>query len=142
VEIVNIPFVNKVGVEQSPEGNLTLGFDESNQNHLRTIHASALFTLAESASGEALQRCFPELIGKVVPVVRDSQIKFKRPAEKSVTAYPSITDESISKFKHQYMKKSRSSIAVDVTLKDSDGNIVCLGTFNWFVQSSPYDSPT
>jgi acyl-coenzyme A thioesterase PaaI-like protein len=134
VEIIEIPFVKKVGIEKTQEENLILSFDESNQNHLQTIHASALFTLAESASGEALLTCFPELVGKVAPVVRDSQIKFKKPAIKSVTAFPSISDESIAKFKEQYKKKNRSSITVDVTVKDSDENVVCVGSFNWFVQ--------
>ena len=134
MEIIKIPFIKKVGVEKNQEGNLTLDFDESNQNHLQTIHASALFTLAESASGEALQIQFPGLVGKVAPVVRDSKIKFKMPAVKPVTAFPSITDESISKFKEQFEKKGRSSITVDVTVKDLEENIVCTGAFNWFVQ--------
>ena len=135
MEIINIPFVKKVGVQRDQEGNLTLGFDESNQNHLQTIHAGALFALAESASGEALQICFPELVGKVAPVVRDSQIKFKKPAVKSVMAYASIADDSILKFKEQFEKKKRSTISVDVAVKDADGNGVCIGSFNWFVQS-------
>ena len=135
MEIINIPFVKKVGVQRDREGNLTLGFDESNKNHLQTIHASALFVLAESASGEALQTCFPELVGKVAPVVRDSQIKFKKPAVKSVMAYASIANDSILKFKEQFEKKKRSTISVDVAVKDTDGNTVCIGSFNWFVQS-------
>ncbi|MCK4671138.1 MAG: DUF4442 domain-containing protein [Candidatus Aegiribacteria sp.] len=42
------------------------------QNHLQTIHASAQFTLAETASGEMLRIELPELVGKVVPIFRDS----------------------------------------------------------------------
>jgi len=134
MEIIKIPFVEKVGVVKNQDGNLSLAFDESNENHLQTIHASALFTLAESASGEALQAEFPELVGKVVPVVRDSQIKFKKPAEKSVTAFPKISEESVSKFKTQFQKRNRSSIAVEVVVKDFEENVVCISTFNWFVQ--------
>ncbi len=134
MEIIKVPFIKKAGVGKDQEGNLTLNFEESNLNHLQTIHASALFTLAESSSGEALQIHFPELVGKVAPVVRDSQIKFKKPAIKSVTAFPSISGTCISKFKEQFKRKSRASITVDVTIKDSDENTVCAGTFSWFVQ--------
>lgn len=134
MEIIEIPFVKKVGIGKNPEGNLTLDFVESNQNHLQTIHASAIFTLAESASGHALLTTFPELVRKVAPVVRDSQIKFKKPAVKSITAFPSIAEDSISKFKEQFKKKQRSTITVHVAVKDIDGNIVCIGSFNWFVQ--------
>jgi acyl-coenzyme A thioesterase PaaI-like protein len=135
MEITDIPFVKKVGIEKNSNGELELGFDDSVQNHIQTIHASALFSLAEAASGEALQITFPELVGKVVPVVRDSQIKFKKPATKPITAYPDISVDAQEKFKEQFGKKGRSSIVVDVEIKDSDGVVVCFGSFSWFVQS-------
>lgn len=135
METIEIPFAKKVGIKKNKDGILELNYDESNQNHLKTMHASALFTLAESASGDALQRQFPELVGKVAPVVRDSQIKFKKPASSHVLALPSITDESLSKFKEQFKRKGRSFIAVEVTVQDSENSVICIGTFNWFVQS-------
>ncbi|MEJ2407548.1 MAG: PaaI family thioesterase [Candidatus Thiodiazotropha sp.] len=134
MEIRKIPFVEKVGIEKNEQGHLTLSFDDSNNNHINTVHASALFTLAESASGEALQSYFPELVGKVIPVVRDSQIKFRKPAIDSITAFPSIADNDVAKFKEQFNKKGRSSIAVHVEVRDPENNVICAGTFNWFVQ--------
>jgi thioesterase domain-containing protein len=134
MQITTIPFVKKTNIEQTPEGNLTLNFDQTNQNHLQTIHAGALFTLAESASGEALQTSFPEFVGKVLPLLRDSEIKFKKPATKSVTAFATIPEESISKFKEQFQKKNRSSIRVNVVVKDSEENVICSGVFHWFIQ--------
>jgi acyl-coenzyme A thioesterase PaaI-like protein len=105
VEITKIPFAKKVGIKKNQDGDLTLDFNESNQNHLKTMHASALFTLAETASGEELQMQFPQLVGKVIPIVRDAQIRFKKPAKKSVTAIPSISEKSIAKFTEQFRKK-------------------------------------
>ena len=134
MEILDIPFVKKVGIDKNQDGNLTLSFVASNQNHLQTMHASALFALAETASGEALLAQFPHLSGKVAPVLRDSNIKFKRPATNGVTAYSSITDESAVKFESQFGKKGRSSIKVDVVIKDIDSNVVFTGEFNWFLQ--------
>ncbi len=134
MEIINTPFIKKVGIQKSPKGELVLTFNHSVQNHLQTIHAGALFTLAESASGEILQIKFPELVGKVIPVARDSKIKFRKPATKSVIALPSISEEVIVKFKEQFEKKKRASIEVNVEVKDSEGSLVCAGTFNWFVQ--------
>lgn len=134
MEITHIPFIEKVGIQKNSDGALELSFDESVQNHLQTIHASALFALAEAASGEALQSNFPELVGKVAPVVRDSQIKFRRPATKPVTAVPSVSDEGVLRFKERFGKKGRSSIAVNVEVRDAEGVVVCAGIFNWFVQ--------
>ena len=134
MDVTKIPFVEKVGIVRSSYGGLKLLFNESIQNHLQTIHASAQFALAETASGEVLQNRFPELIGKVVPVLRDAKVKFKKPAQKTISANPSITDESVIKFKDQFEKKGRASILVNVEIKDQEGVITSVGEFNWFIQ--------
>jgi len=134
MNVLEIPFVKKVGIEKSNDGSLHLQFKKNVHNHLQSIHASAQFTLAETASGEILQIAFPELVGKVVPVLRDSQIKFRKPALKSITAFPTISSEAEQKFKEQLSKKGRASISVNVEVKDSDGTKTSTGVFNWFVQ--------
>jgi len=135
MNILEIPFTKKVGIEKSSNGELLLPFTKSIQNHLETIHASAQFSLAETASGEALQTIFPELVGKVVPVLRGAEIKFKKPATNSVTAFISITDEIILKFNEQFSKKGRSTIQVKVEVKNEENIVTCVGSFNWFIQS-------
>lgn len=72
MEITKIPFIEKVGINKNQQDYLKLELNDSVTNHMRTIHASALFTLAEAASGEQLQITFPEYIGNVVPLLRDS----------------------------------------------------------------------
>ena len=135
MDVTEIPFVEKVGVTRSTKGLLELPFNETIQNHLQTIHAGAQFALAETASGEILQTIFPELVGKVVPVLRDSQIKFKKPATKTISAQPTVSDETISQFREQFKRKGRSSISVNVEIKDSENVVTCVSIFKWFVQS-------
>ena len=134
MNLIEIPFVKEVGIQKAADGKLGLPFTERVFNHLRTIHASAQFALAETASGEILQVLFPDLVGKVVPVLRDSQIKFKNPATKSIIAYPAVDEENVAKFKEQFSKKGRASISVAVEIKDMENNVTSTGTFNWFVQ--------
>jgi len=134
MNVIEIPFVDKVGIQRNTDGKLELPFDQSIQNHLQTIHASAQFALAETASGEILQKSFPELVDKVVPVLRESQIKFKKPTHKKIIAYPSVTAEALSKFEEQISKKGRATITVEVQVKDVEGTVTCTGTFKWFVQ--------
>jgi hypothetical protein len=68
--------VNKnAGVKKDANGDPWLPFETATQNHLQTVHAIPLFTLAEAASGEALKNSFPELVGKVIPVLRNSQMR-------------------------------------------------------------------
>lgn len=135
MNIIDIPFSEKVGIEKCPNGFLVLPYHEGILNHLKTIHASALYSLAEAASGEALQVCFPALVGKVIPVVRESQFKYKRPATKSITAYPRISDAAIEKFKNKFVRKGRSLITVDVEIKDVEDVVISVGSFTWFIQS-------
>ena len=135
MDVTKVPFVEKVGIVRESDDILELPYNESMQNHLQTIHAGAQFVLAETASGEALQKLFPDLVGQVVPVLRNSNIKFKKPAKKSITAHPSITDDSVAKFNEQFGKKGRASISVDVEIKDLEGIVTSTGIFIWFVQS-------
>jgi acyl-coenzyme A thioesterase PaaI-like protein len=134
MDILSIPFVKQTGIQRSGEGRLELPFTESVHNHLQTIHASAQFTLAETASGESLQILFPELAGKVVPVLRDAQVKFRKPAIKAIHASASVPMEAIEKFREQFANKGRASIAVHVDIKDSDGTMTLSGEYTWFVQ--------
>lgn len=139
MNIAEIPFVKKVGIKKNIKGEFELPFSASVHNHLQTILASAQFTLAETASGEMLQTMFPELIGQVIPLLRDSKIKFKKPATQSITAFPSVSKESLDSFNHQWSKKRRGSITVNIEIKDTDGTLTCTGSFNWFIQNLKKD---
>ena len=134
MNVIEIPFVDKVGIQRNTDGALELPFNKGVQNHLETIHAGAQFALAETASGDILQESFPDLVGKVLPVLRESQIKFNKPAYKKIVAYPTVTAESLSKFNEQISKKGRALISVKVQVKDIEGTVTCTGTFKWFVQ--------
>jgi acyl-coenzyme A thioesterase PaaI-like protein len=133
VEIVSVAFIAKVGIAKDAAGHLTLDLDESLESHVHTIHSGALFTLAEAASGEALQLRFPGLADHVVPVIRDAQITYRQPATTRVTAYPSISDEAVQRFEQRFTRKNRATIAVDVEVKDCSGLLVCNGRFNWLI---------
>lgn len=129
----DIAFVNLVGIEQDGDA-VSLEFKDDILNHINTIHASAQFTLAETQSGLHLQKIFPELEGKVVPVLRDAKVKYKKPALKKIVAYAGVTDKAVKKFKEQFDKKGRGLIEVNVDVKDIDGVLTTQASFSWFVQ--------
>ena len=101
----------------------------------KTIHASAQFTLVETQSGIHLQNLFPDLEGKVVPVLRDAQIQYKKPAVEKIIAFSHSDEEAVKKFKSQFDKKSRGSLQVDVEIKDINDVLTCQATFAWFIQA-------
>ena len=113
MNITKIPFVKLVGIEKEKE-SLTLEYKKDLLNHLQTL--------------------FPELAGSVVPVLRNANIKYKKPATKKLTAYASVSDEMIEKFMDGFKRKNRASIVVDVELVDPDNTISSRSSFTWFVQ--------
>jgi len=134
LKATDIPFVRHIGIEEK-DSELSLNFKENILNHIKTIHASAQFTLAETQSGIHLQSLFPELEGKVVPVLRDAQIKYKKPAQERIIAFASADEEAIEKFKGQFDKKGRGSLQIEVVIKDINDVITCQATFTWFIQA-------
>ena len=129
----DIEFVKLVGIEQS-ENSVSLEYKKDVLNHIESIHASAQFTLAETQSCLFLQELFPELVGEVIPMLRESKIKYKKPALKNIVAFASCSDENIAKFKEQFAKKGRSTLSVSVDVKDSEGVLTASSEFTWFVQ--------
>lgn len=135
MNVLEIPFVDKVGIQKTKNGTLELPFTDDVHNHLQTVHASAQFALAETSSGELLQVLFPQLVGKVIPVLRDSTVKFKKPAMKNIYAYPSVSDEARENFISAFNKKGRALLSVDVEVRDTDNTVTCTAGFKWYIQS-------
>jgi acyl-coenzyme A thioesterase PaaI-like protein len=134
LKATDIPFVNHIGIKDE-NNELSLDFNENILNHIKTIHASAQFTLAETQSGLHLQNLFPELEGKVIPVLRDAQIKYKKPAQEKIIAFSSADEEAIEKFKAQFEKKGRGSLQISVEVKDINDVLTSQATFTWFAQA-------
>ena len=133
MKATDIEFVKLVGIKQS-ENSVSLAYKKDVLNHIESIHASAQFTLAETQSGLHLQELFPELVGRVIPLLRESRIKYKKPALKSIAAFAKCSDANITKFKEQFSKKSRATLSVSVEVKDSEGVLTSFSEFIWFVQ--------
>ena len=134
MQISEIPFVRRVGIGRGTDGKFELPAVEGVQNHLGTIHAAAQFALAETASGDHLQRRFPEYARKVVAILRGSKIKFKKPAQKQLSAVSSIPEATAKRFENQMSRKGHGLLAVDVELRDADGNVTAQATFDWYIQ--------
>ncbi|PHS55882.1 MAG: thioesterase [Sulfurimonas sp.] len=134
MKATDIPFVSHIGIKEK-NNELSLDFNDNVLNHIKTIHASAQFTLAETQSGIHLQSLFPELEGKVLPILREAQIKYKKPAVEKIIAFSSIDEEAVKKFKIQFERKARASLQVNVEVKDINDILTCQASFTWFIQA-------
>ncbi len=138
MKITEIPFNKFIEIKSNEEDDddagLYLEFKDDLKNHLGTFHASAQFALAEACSGLSLLKNFPHLENCVVPVLRKSEVKFKKPASSDITAIAEITPEQKDQFERQLDKKGRASLAVIVDVTTQDGTVTMTGTYEWFVQ--------
>jgi len=134
MDVTQVPFAKHIGMEYQDEDTLKLKPTQSVQNHIQSIHASAQFALAETQTGLYLQLAFPELVGKVVGLLRGSTVKYKNPAITSIYAVASIDKEVKETFLSQLERKGRASIVVHVDVRDEEDVLTMQGEFSWFVQ--------
>lgn len=134
MNIIDTPFLKKVGINRTENGALELDFQKDVHNHLETICAGAQYTLAESSSAALLQELFPDLVGKVIPVIRETKIKFKKPALSKITAFSTVTEESETQFRERFYKSGKAFISIDVKVRDMDEEITASGSYIWFLQ--------
>jgi len=132
---VEIPFVYHVGIEEQTSDRLQLSLTKQVHNHVGTMHAAALFALAETQSGAFLQQLFPQYgVDEVMPLLRGSTVKYRSPATSTISATASVDLEAKEKFLAQFVRRGRAGIIVNVELSDSNGTVVMTGEFGWFVQ--------
>ena len=135
--VTELPFNRFMGIESCRDGELLLRLPAGDQylNHLGTVHASALLSLAEAASGECLLQQFGTSDG-LVPVVRRLEAKFRKPANGVVEAAASLSAEQAMSLRENLGAKGRAVVTVQVELYDSAEVHVLSATVEWFVAVS------
>ena len=111
-----------------------LPFHESVQNNFDGVHAGAQFLLAESASGYYLLTAFPDLVGHVVPLLRESRIKYVHQSQGELVSKVLLEEAEKQKILQTLMSRRRAVVTVAVDVSERDGNTTCSGEFKWFVQ--------
>ena len=134
IRVTDIPFVKKIGIRETGENNLELPCDDSVRNHINTVHAGAQFALAETASGAHLLALFPELEAEVLPILKDSRIRYRNTTSRAITAYPSVPDGAAEIFLKRYRRKGRALLTIHVVVRDDTGLLICESSFNWFIK--------
>ena len=139
MDITQVPFNRFLKISSSADNDdqyLELAFSDDTKNHLGTFHAGAQFCLAEAASGLALQTHFPGLEGSVVPVLRRSDVKFRKPARSDVRARTTLNTQDKQHFVEQLETRGRATITLKVEVTDGNGVVTMSGLYEWFVQKS------
>ena len=134
--LADIPYAHHTRITEE-NGHLSLHFHPDLLNHIGTFHAGALFTLAETASGFYLASLFPdEETTSLMPLLRNSEVKYKHPATGAVHATASIDEKKLSHFISQIERRGRATITVAITLVDGNNLPCMIGKFGWYVQKN------
>jgi len=135
MDITKLPFNQFIGVEHSKREGFVLCLPSGDRytNHLGTVHASALMSLAEATSGEVLLRAIGHVADSIVPVVRRFDCKFRKPASGSIAARAAIPDAARDQLLADITTKRRGSIEITVDIHDQT-DLHCLSaTVEWFI---------
>jgi acyl-coenzyme A thioesterase PaaI-like protein len=136
MDITQVPFNKLLGISfaNNPEYLLQLDAKEEYTNHLGTIHAAALFALAEGSGAQLLLKLFPtDIIENVIPVLRKVEVNYKKPAMGIIVSTAFLKDTTIELVIEQLLFKKRVSVITPVDLFDESKIEVFSANFEWFV---------
>jgi thioesterase domain-containing protein len=95
---------------------------EGNGNHLGTMYAGVLFTVAELLGGAIAAVTFD--ITRYAPVVRNVDIAFRRPARTDVFAETSLDEATIAAATEQADAEGKGAYELHATVTDLEGTVV------------------
>ncbi|MGJ5621621.1 DUF4442 domain-containing protein [Sulfitobacter sp. MF3-043] len=134
-----VPFQNHVGITLLEVGDGSASAEliqrDEVSNHIQTIHAGAMFTLGEAASGAAMAGALAPVILSMRPVAATAAIAFKRIAKGTLTAHATTSSPGAKLMK---TIKDDGKVAFDVTvdIQDATGETVVEMTINWHVSAT------
>lgn len=96
-----------------------------NRNHLGTMYAGALFTLAEIPGGVLVLFDFA---GRFVPILERFDITYIGAAKSDVTVECQLSPETLDQLETQMTQSGRASFELVSTMTDSAGKLVAEGT--------------
>ncbi|MEP3843987.1 MAG: DUF4442 domain-containing protein [Paracoccaceae bacterium] len=134
-----VPFANEVGIELGPisdgEATATLTQRPETSNHIQSIHAGAMFTLGEAASGSALAGAIAPVLLNCRPVAKDAQISFKKIAKGTLTA-SAKTSRPGSEILAELNTEGKIVFDVNVDIQNEQGDTVAEVKVTWHVRQN------
>jgi acyl-coenzyme A thioesterase PaaI-like protein len=103
-------------------------------NHVGTMHAAALFGIADATSGAALLSGLGDLLAKVTPIARGGDITYRGPGRTAITGRSSVSADVLAAIRAELEADGVSRPDVVVHLEDEDGTEVATATFRWHLK--------
>ena len=98
---------------------------EGNGNHIGSMYAGALFTLAEMPAGALYLTTFD--VNRYYPIVKEMKIRFRRPARTDITVEVSISKEKAQDIQAEVDRQGKADFNLEMELVDAAGTVVASG---------------
>lgn len=132
-----VPFAKFVGVELLEIGDgvakARLVQRPDISNHIATMHAGALFTLGETASGATVAGAFVDLIAKIRPVAAEANIIYKKVARGMIDC-SAATSEPAAVLRQRLRQDGKVAFNVQVEMINDEKQVVATMAVGWDVR--------
>lgn len=102
---------------------------KENVNHIGTMYAGSLFTLGEIMGGAIFIASFD--MKKYYPIVKDIQIRYRRPATTDVIVELSMSEEQVRQITKELDEKGKADFPLELQLTDANGEVVSILQGTW-----------
>jgi acyl-coenzyme A thioesterase PaaI-like protein len=97
---------------------------EGNKNHIGTMYAGALFTLAEIPGGALFMTSFD--VQRYYPIVKEMNLRFRRPATGDITVEARMDLQQVEQLQALADTSGKADYNLDLQLCDASGEVVAL----------------
>lgn len=104
-----------------------------NVNHVGTMYAGALFTLAELPGGAMFLTTFDA--SRFYPIIKGMDIKFVRPATTDISVEVRLDPSAASEIQKKANEAGKADYEWDCELKDANGQVVCVSSNRYQLRS-------
>jgi len=95
-----------------------------NENHIGSMYAGALFTLAEIPGGALFLTSFDA--SKFYPIVKEMNLRFRRPATGDIVVEARLSAEEIERLQTEAQANGKAEYVLELQLTDGSGEVVAL----------------
>ncbi|UCG59517.1 MAG: YiiD C-terminal domain-containing protein [Phycisphaerales bacterium] len=133
MRVSDLPFNKHIGIEDH-NGAVTIPVKELHMNHLGTVHATAIYGVAEAGSGQFIIDNFGGEFPDAVAVTHVGTVKYKSAAKDDIFAEVTNSQPDPRQALDRLRQKGAAKIAVEVSVY-SGNETVATATFDWFMRN-------
>lgn len=125
-----------ITVDKMADGNaeVRLGWKPEIGNHVGSVSAGALFSLADSTSGAAMISALGDAMSNVTPLARGGDINFLKMAKGDIVGRASFSPEEIKTIITEIETDGVSRPIGHVEMIDANEVVVATAEFRWHIK--------